>query len=142
MKNTITANSRRAFLKKLIAASVIGGVAPFLSRESLAQNKPELIDMTLKKRKDAQNATCVTAAKNIKYNDSAAALAKDYSSGKIPKPGSFKDKAGKEIPYESRTCSKCALFGMPDPKVANCVLIPGCLVATQGSCSSWSPKPS
>jgi len=134
-------SSRRSFFQQVALASFAGGFVTLLANtKSYAQNKLEMIDMTLKKRKDPVNATCVTAAKNLKYKDDAVALAKDFNSGKLPKPGSFKDKAGKEIPYEARTCEKCALFGMPDPKVANCVLIPGCLVAAKGGCVSWSPK--
>lgn len=132
---------RRSFFKQVAFASLAGGLVNLLGGQTLAQTKPELIDMTKKKRKDPQNATCVQAATNVKYNDDAKELAKLYNSGKLPKPGSFKDKAGKEIPYEARTCEKCALFGMPDPKVHNCVLIPGCLVGAKASCASWSPKP-
>ncbi|MEK6553654.1 MAG: high-potential iron-sulfur protein [Bdellovibrionota bacterium] len=131
--------SRRLFFKQIALATAAGSFFTFLG-QSFGQVKAEMIDMTLKKRKDATNATCVTAAKNLKYNDDAKALAKDFNTGKLPKPGSFKDKAGKEIAYEARTCEKCALFGLPDPKVHNCALIPGCLVSAKGSCVSWSPK--
>lgn len=134
-------SSRRSFFTQIALASFAGGFVNLLaSSKSYAQNKLELIDMTLKKRKDPVNATCVNAAKNLKYHDKATDLAKEFNTGKLPKPGSFKDKAGKEIAYEARTCDKCALFGLPDPKVHNCALIPGCLVAEKGSCVSFSPK--
>lgn len=135
--------SRRDFFKN-VALAIVGGFVfdILIGRSAKAQSKPELIDLSEKKRKDATNKSCVQAAKGINYRDSAAELAKDIKSGKVKAtPPEIKDKTGKNVPTEARTCSKCALFGVPNPQVPNCVLIPGCLVQAGGSCTSWTPKP-
>lgn len=133
-------SSRRDFFRNLLLAGVSGAFAPTLLATLAEAADPELVDMTGTKRKDPQNTACVAAAKNVKYHDSIAGLDKEYKAGKIGKPNSFKDKAGKEIPFLERTCDKCALFGMAG-KPGTCPLVAGCLVAAKGSCASWSPKP-
>lgn len=135
--------NRREFFKKMILAAAAGAFADTLFKgTALAQPKLDYIDVTEKKRTDAANKTCVPAAKNLNYRDKAEELAKDIKAKKVKvTPATFKDKTGKDIPLETRTCDKCALFALQDPKLHTCAVIPGCLVQPKGACTSWSPKP-
>lgn len=132
-------NNRREFFRNLLLAGVAGAVLPSLITEFAQAEDLLPIDMTGKKRKDATNVACVTAAKNLHYHDDAKDLEKEFAGGKIGKPNDLKDKAGKFIAVKDRHCDKCALYGISKPGV--CALINGCTVAAAGSCTSWSPKP-
>ncbi len=133
-------SNRREFFRNLMLAGIAGAFAPTLIATLAEAAEPELVDMTGKKRTDPANAACMAAAKNVHYHDNVAELDKEYKAGKMGKPNSFKDKAGKEIPFLERNCAKCALYGMAG-KPGSCPLIAGCLVSPKGACASWSPKP-
>lgn len=145
--NTQNPNSRRDFFKHLLVLSGAATLSHFLGHtpgfaQSSDKKEPELIDMTGKKRKDPTNETCVKAAKSINYYDKAEDLEKAIKAKTVKfTPPTFKDKTGKDIPLQKRTCDTCALFALTNPKLNTCALINGCLVAPKGSCTSWSLKP-
>lgn len=130
---------RRVFL--LVGAGVL--LDTVFRRGAWAQdNKLDYIDLTEKKRTDAANKACVQQAKNLNYRDKAADLAKDIKAKKVKSSvPEFKDKAGKVIALEERTCAKCLFFARTNPNVHTCDVIPGCLVRPEGSCTSFTPKP-
>ena len=126
-------NHRRDFFKKMLLFTGAGVLAQTLGRTHAFAADLLPIDMSGKKRTDADNKACVGVATGLGYTDNLDSSLKAKKIVKADKPGF---KANEQI------CSKCMFYNYKKetPEKPTCQLIAQCLVNPKGSCNSWAPK--
>lgn len=135
----MSANNRRDFFKKLFFFTSAGAIVHLMSKSfSAYAAEATLIDMSGKKRTDADNKACVATANGIGYVEDLDKALKAKKITKADKPGA-NNKIWK--PNE-QTCKNCSFYNYKKetPEKPTCMLIPQCLVHEKGSCNSWNPK--
>lgn len=140
--NMLREMPRRSFLKSLVAIAGVPYAIVFLGRvAALAQEKLQLIDMTMKTRTDDSNKQAVNIAKNFAYVNDAN---KDKREG----AQTLKGPGGKDIPPAQQFCGKagsapqCRYYVETEKgKMGKCQLIPvpGNAVNHVGWCNMWAP---
>jgi High potential iron-sulfur protein len=138
--STVTAPSnRREFFKKVLFYTSAGVVVQALAKSIAWAGDLAVIDMTGKKRKDADNTESVNIAKSLGYVPNLEAGLKAGKIKKEDKPGTA---AGKVWKAAEQKCSNCQFYNYKKetPAKATCMLMQKVLVDSNGSCNSWAPN--
>jgi hypothetical protein len=130
--------NRRAFLNYSVKALSFGAVISLVGLNNklwAAPGKLLVIDMSEKKRKDADNKQCVGIAKGLGYVENLDAALKSKKT--VKETRTFGAKTFKPI---EQNCSTCQFYDYKKDGQPTCQLLPKCLVHDIGSCNSWVPK--
>ncbi len=135
-------SNRRQFFKQVFVYTSAGALTHLLVNSEAFAAEPMLIDITGKKRTDADNKACVSTAKSIGYVEDLDAAIKNPAAAKKDSPSYMAktDKPGHKA--ATQTCDSCIFFNYKKetPVKPTCTLLPKCLVHAKGSCNSWAPK--
>ncbi len=137
-QETQTSN-RREFFKKVLFFTSAGIAVQAFAKSIAWAAEMAVIDMTGKKRKDADNTESVNVAKSLGYVPNLAAALKAKKIDKTDKPGTT---AGKIWKPTEQVCENCQFFNFKKetPAKPTCMLLQKVYVETKGSCNSWAPK--
>lgn len=129
-------NNRREFFKKAFFYTSAGVLVQTFARYAhSAAAELKLIDITGKKRTDADNKESLGMAQGLGYvEDLKKALAEKKTTKTDRTAGAKTWKAAEQ------TCDTCMFYDYKKEGKPTCQLLPKVLVHAKGSCNSWQPK--